>query len=83
MADPLTGRDEIEAALELASREAVAFLAGVDQDPVQPPGTADALARLRRELPEDGEGTLAPLRELGELGREAGNRSAGPRFFHL
>jgi len=83
VSDPIHGLDELEAALALAAEEAREFLAGVDSDPVQPPGTAQALSGIERDLPEEGEGALAPLRELGELGREAGNRSAGPRFFHF
>ena len=83
MADPLHSREELEAALALASSEARAYLAGVDADPVQPAGTTDALAAIDRRLPEDGDGVLGPLRDLGELGRAAANRSAGPRFFHF
>jgi glutamate/tyrosine decarboxylase-like PLP-dependent enzyme len=81
--DPFDRREELEAALELAAGEARAFLAGIDEDHVQPPSTGAALERVRGSLPERGEGALEALRELAELGHEAGNRSPGPRFFHF
>ena len=83
MPDPLTGRTEIEEALELAARSAREFLAGIDSDPVQPPGAEEQLARLPSSLPEDGDGALVAIRELGEAGVKVANRSAGPRFFHF
>jgi glutamate/tyrosine decarboxylase-like PLP-dependent enzyme len=80
--DPLERRDEIEEALELAAEHARAYLAGIEDGPVQP-AFEQRLAELDRTFPEDGDGALAPIRELGELGRDVANRSAGPRFFHF
>ena len=76
-------RAELEEALELAAAEAGAFLAGIDDDPVQPPGSEDNAAALGGDLPEDGDGAIASLTELARLGRDAATRSAGPRFFHF
>jgi glutamate/tyrosine decarboxylase-like PLP-dependent enzyme len=83
MGDPLDGRDELERALELAAAEARAYLAGHADDPVQPPGSVERIMALGGELPREGEGALAALTELAELGREAATRSSGPRFFHF
>jgi glutamate/tyrosine decarboxylase-like PLP-dependent enzyme len=83
MPDPGEGRDELEAALELVAGEARAYLAGIESDPVQPPGSEEAATALDGELPEDGEGATAAVRELARLGREHATRSAGPRFFHF
>jgi glutamate/tyrosine decarboxylase-like PLP-dependent enzyme len=83
MSDPLDRRDELERALALAAREARAYLAGLDDDHVQPPGSRDLLDGLGGDLPQRGEGALAALTELGQVGREAATRSGGPRFFHF
>jgi glutamate/tyrosine decarboxylase-like PLP-dependent enzyme len=84
MSDPLDRRDELERALELAAAEARAYLEGLADDPVQPPGSA---ARLEDgwvgELPQQGDGALTAVAELGRLARETGTRSSGPRFFHF
>jgi glutamate/tyrosine decarboxylase-like PLP-dependent enzyme len=83
MSDPLDRADELGRALELAAAEARAYLGGLAGDHVQPPGSLDAIARLGGELPRQGEGALAALAELGQLGMEAATRSSGPRFFHF
>jgi glutamate/tyrosine decarboxylase-like PLP-dependent enzyme len=83
MAHPLESRDELQQALTLAADEARAYLETHVTDPVQPPGAEEALAVLSTDLPEEGDGTLAPLRELGRLGRETATRSSGPKFFHF
>jgi glutamate/tyrosine decarboxylase-like PLP-dependent enzyme len=83
MAHPLESRDELHEALALAADEARAYLETHVTDPVQPQGAEEALALLSTELPEDGDGVLAPLRELGRLGRETATRSSGPKFFHF
>ena len=83
MPDPGEGTGELEAALDLAAGEARAYLASVEADPVQLPGSEGATAGLGGELPEDGEGATAAVRELARLGREHATRSAGPRFFHF
>jgi glutamate/tyrosine decarboxylase-like PLP-dependent enzyme len=81
--DPLDGRDDLERALAFAVREARAYLAGLDGDPVQPPGAGALLDDLGGALPDRGEGAPAALAELGRLGRAAATRSSGPRFFHF
>ena len=83
MSDPLDRRDELERALDLAAAEARAYLADLIDDPVQPPGGVGAVSQLGGELPREGDGALSALAELGRLGREAGTRSSGPRFFHF
>ena len=73
----------MDRALELAATEARAFLAQLDDDPVQPPGSEESVVALDGELPEDGEGAPAAITELASLGRSGATRSAGPRFFHF
>jgi glutamate/tyrosine decarboxylase-like PLP-dependent enzyme len=83
MADPGNRRAELGPALELAAAEAGAFLAGIDDDPVQPPGTERAASELGGDLPAGGDGALAAVTELARMGRQNATRSAGPRFFHF
>jgi glutamate/tyrosine decarboxylase-like PLP-dependent enzyme len=83
MTDPLELRDELEGALELAVREARAYLEGLATDPAQPAGGEGALAGLRAELPQHGDGAPAAVAELARLGREAATRTSGPRYFHF
>ena len=83
MADPGERRAELEEALDLAASEARAFLAQIDSDPVQPPGSEDAVTALGGGLPEEGDGAVAAAAELARLGRNSATRSAGPRFFHF
>jgi glutamate/tyrosine decarboxylase-like PLP-dependent enzyme len=83
VADPVHGREEIEEVLTLALAEAGSFLAALESDPVQPPGSEEALAAIDGALPETGEGAPPTVRELARLGRETATRSTGPRFFHF
>jgi glutamate/tyrosine decarboxylase-like PLP-dependent enzyme len=83
MADPGERRGELDQALEVAAAEARAFLARLDDDPVQPAGSEDAVMALGGDLPEDGEGAPAAVRELASMGRAVATRSPGPRFFHF
>jgi glutamate/tyrosine decarboxylase-like PLP-dependent enzyme len=83
MSDPVGARGEVEAALELAAREAAAYLRDIDAAYVLKPGSEEAVRSWRSPLPEDGEGTLAAVAELARRGREAATRSSGPRFFHF
>jgi glutamate/tyrosine decarboxylase-like PLP-dependent enzyme len=83
MSDPLAGRDELERALELAAREARAYLDGVEGDPVQPPGSEAKLEAFAAPFPETGDGALPALEELARLGAATATRSSGPRFFHF
>ena len=82
MSDPLARRDELEDALALAAREALAYLKALPTDPVQPPGSEDVvLDRLGGELPQEGQGALPALEELGDLARAAATRSSGRASF--
>jgi glutamate/tyrosine decarboxylase-like PLP-dependent enzyme len=84
VADPLSAQNDVQAALDLAARLAAEYVAGVRDDPVQPPGSDErAFALDGGALPEHGDGTLAPLKELAELGQELATRSSGGRFFHF
>jgi glutamate/tyrosine decarboxylase-like PLP-dependent enzyme len=83
MPDPGELRAEQDAALEVAAAEAQAFLAGLDEDPVQPEDGDGAAIALGGQLPEDGEGASLAVGELARLGRAGATRSAGPRFFHF
>lgn len=76
-------RAELEPALDIAAAEARAFLARLDDDPVQPAGSEDAAAALHGQLPEEGEGAPAAVGQLASLGAALATRSAGPRFFHF
>jgi glutamate/tyrosine decarboxylase-like PLP-dependent enzyme len=83
MTDPLALRDEAEAALAYAEREASRYLAELDSSPVLRADAEAAVSRLGGALPEHGEGALVALRELVEHGFAAATRSSGPRFFHF
>src|SRR5215207_2155650 len=81
--DPLSRRDEFDEALAIAAREAHAYLEALPDDPVQPPGSNEAVDALAGALPETGEGAPGALAELARLGHETATRSSGPRFFHF
>ena len=83
MIDPKDRSDELGEALELAGRAARDYLRGLEDDPVQPPGSVERLEAFAPPLPEDGEGAPAAIAELARLGRESATRSSGPRFFHF
>ncbi|TMK72674.1 MAG: aspartate aminotransferase family protein [Actinobacteria bacterium] len=83
MGDPGERRAELDRALEVAAAEARSFLAGLDEDPVELPGTEDEVLSIGGELPEEGEGAPAAIAELARLGHATATRSAGPRFFHF
>jgi glutamate/tyrosine decarboxylase-like PLP-dependent enzyme len=82
--DPISDHSELAAALRLVASEAEAFLAGIDESPVRPPGGASALDHeLGGNLPEQGVGSMAALSELIAASIDGATRSAGPRFFHF
>src|SRR3954449_9814113 len=83
MADPRESRDELSAVLELAARSAREYLDGIDEQPVQPQGAAEALDELDGSLPEEGAGAEGAVARRPERGRAAATRSSGPRFFHF
>lgn len=80
MRDPSTAEDALPA-LELVLEHARTYLAQLD-GPVRAPGADEAARSFDGRLPEQGNGTLAVVRQLLERGTEAHVRSGGPRFFH-
>jgi glutamate/tyrosine decarboxylase-like PLP-dependent enzyme len=78
--DPLFDHSNLAAALDLAAREAKAYLAGIDAAPVRPRGGVEV---SETKLPDEGVGSLAALSELVDAAVEGSTRSAGPRFFHF
>jgi glutamate/tyrosine decarboxylase-like PLP-dependent enzyme len=83
VSDPLRARPELDEALELAASEARLYLASIGDDHVLRPGSEDAVRGWPDPMPEEGDGTLAAVTELGRRGQEAATRSSGPRFFHF
>ena len=83
MADPGGLRDELTEALDAATRSAHRYLGGLDRSPVVGADAVAALDRLAGPLPGTGDGAVAALRELAEVGDAAATRSGGPRFFHF
>ena len=83
MTDPLNETHQMAAALDLAHREAAAYLAEIASSPVLPHGDSGSPAHAGGGLPERGAGTLEALEELASEGRAAAIRSSGPRFFHF
>src|SRR5215204_6772178 len=81
--DPLDERDQLTAALSVAAEEARVYLADLDSRAVLGPGAEELVHRWPDPMPEEGDGTLAALRELAARGQQAATRSAGPRFFHF
>jgi glutamate/tyrosine decarboxylase-like PLP-dependent enzyme len=72
-------REEVGPALELAAREALAYLEHLEE---RPAGAGEPEA-LDGPLPEQGEGALAALRELAGAVPDGATGSSGPRFFHF
>jgi glutamate/tyrosine decarboxylase-like PLP-dependent enzyme len=83
MADPLHGLSEVDEALQLAASLARDYVAGIGDDPVQPQGSDERARAIGSRLPDAGEGALAPLRELAEMGDDLATRSSGGHFFHF
>ena len=71
------------AALEVAADEAQRYLRDIDSHPVLDRGAEEAIHGWPDPMPEDGDGTLAAVRELAERGQQTAARSSGPRFFHF
>src|SRR6188472_2145618 len=81
--DPLARRDDLEAALDLAHRTALEYLAGLDDASVHRASADDAAERFEGSLPESGDGALAALGRLATDGLAAANRTNGSRMFHF
>jgi len=78
--DPISDHANLEAALDLAAREAKAYLAAIDEELVRPRGGGGA---PDMGVPDEGVGSLAALSELVDMAVEGSTRSGGPRFFHF
>jgi glutamate/tyrosine decarboxylase-like PLP-dependent enzyme len=83
MPDPLTDRDQLDAALEFALSAAQDYLKDIGHELVLRPDVEAVIERWADPMPEQGAGTLVALRELAERGQDAAIRSSGPRFFHF
>jgi glutamate/tyrosine decarboxylase-like PLP-dependent enzyme len=79
--DPLSAPEDSLPALELVLDCARGYLANLE-GPVRTAAADEAAHAFSAEFPEQGEGTLAAVRQLLELGADAHIRSSGPRFFH-
>lgn len=82
MADPLH-EGETTAALELVARAAEPYLRSLASRPVHDPSKDALLDGLGGPLPEHGDGTVASVERLLEIGTATATHSAGPRFFHF
>ena len=83
MTDPLSERDQLTEALEVAASEARRYLADLGSRPVLDRAVEEAVRGWSDPMPEQGDGTLAAVSELAARGRQAATRSSGPRFFHF
>jgi glutamate/tyrosine decarboxylase-like PLP-dependent enzyme len=81
--DPLVHAGEVEEALSLVFAEARRYFSGLDERSLHSPEVDSVAESFAGRLPEDGAGSLAPLRSLVEQGLDAAIHSAGPRFFHF
>ena len=79
---PAPHPDELPEVLDLAGREAAAYLKGIADRPVRDPGADRAAAAFGGDLPRSGVGATAALEELVE-GFGAAVHSSGPKFFHF
>jgi glutamate/tyrosine decarboxylase-like PLP-dependent enzyme len=68
--------------MDVAAREAAAYLKGVADRPVRDPRAEEIADTFAGPLPEDGIGAVATLEEL-VAGFGAAVHSAGPKFFHF
>ena len=64
MADPLTEKDQLAEALEVAATEARRYLEGIDGARVLDPGAEETIRAWSDPMPEQGDGTLAAVAEL-------------------
>ncbi|MFI1382707.1 pyridoxal phosphate-dependent decarboxylase family protein [Embleya sp. NPDC020886] len=83
MADPLHERDLVRPALDLVAKAAGPYLEALPELPVRNPAADALFDRLGGPLPERGDGTLASVEELLDVGTRAAMQSSGPRFFHF
>ncbi len=74
--------DELPEVMDLAGREAAAYLKDIADRPVRDPDAEAVAARFGGPLPIEGVGAVAALEEL-VAGFDGAVHSAGPRFFHF
>jgi glutamate/tyrosine decarboxylase-like PLP-dependent enzyme len=77
---PGDDRHSVAESLQLVATEAARYLDRLDEARVRPPSSFGGRGE---QLPEEGDGALATLRELIEMADAESTRSAGPRFFHF
>jgi glutamate/tyrosine decarboxylase-like PLP-dependent enzyme len=83
MADPLADAPAAHAALTQVHEAAAGYLDSLSGRPVLDPAALGLLAGLGGPLPAEGEGAVATVARLLEIGTAAGTASSGPRFFHF
>jgi glutamate/tyrosine decarboxylase-like PLP-dependent enzyme len=83
VADPLTEKDQLAEALDVAATEARRYLEDIDSARVLDPGAEETIRSWSDPMPEQGDGTIAAVAELAARGQRAATRSSGPRFFHF
>lgn len=76
-------REELAEVIKLVSREAAAYLEGLDDRPARSKRIQEALDVFDEPLPESGPGASEALRLLIDQGLEASVSTAGPRSFHF
>ena len=83
MTNPIDHLGDVDEALNLVHEATVRYIASLPDRPVRPPSAELMAPTLGGTLSEDGDGTLAAVRELIDAGMEAAIGSAGGRFFHF
>jgi glutamate/tyrosine decarboxylase-like PLP-dependent enzyme len=81
--DPLSEKQLRNDALTAAADGARGYLERLGDEPVLRPGAEEAIRNWSDPMPEQGDGTLAAVRELAQRGQQTATRSSGPRFFHF
>lgn len=76
-------RKELQEVIKLVSREASAYLEGLDDRPARSKRVQEALDTFDEPLPEVGAGAVQALTSLITEGLEASVATAGPRSFHF
>lgn len=79
----LPSKDELPEVIRLLSREADAYLAGLDERPARSKSIHEALDNFDEPLPQFGLGAAQALTSLISNGIEASVATAGPRSFHF
>lgn len=76
-------REELPEVIKLVSREASAYLEGLDDRPARSKRASEALDRFNESLPHVGSGAVQALVSLISEGLEASVATAGPRSSHF